>query len=805
MTTLLALLPLAALLSAGELVPAPTDVTGTARGANAVAFDPAAPGRVDAFELALRQRFGAGHAGLGAWAVAGVVPLGDGTLYGGYEWQELMSTTPSGQRSTVGLALAVLPRTYFGVSYHRLRVANLDKGVGSVDAGLLCEAAPWLTLSAGVDALNAPTESGVSLPRALRLGLAVRPWGGAPWLTLGADSRLTRGAAGAAGSTDAWSLADSRAVVDVSAWEGVHALASYSRQPRGQEVWVGLGVDLFGVEVRSSHRLDRATGINQTFLSETFRAAPSEIAVPPPTRTIEVPLDGDLEEPSAGLFHAGKAIPTVVLRLDALARDATVDTVLLSLGRLKVGMGTIDELRAAIGRLRAAHKKVIATLRGADDKTYMVAAAAERIRLDPLTDVNLDGFAVTASYFAATFAKLGIRFDAVGVGRFKSGPDALTHTAARPEDREVQEEILALAYATLTGALQQDRHLSADNVTAVLKQGMFTAQEALTAGLVDELTQPADLQVSPANEPRGDAYALETRPSRQWGAQPIVAVVPVVGTIVMHSGDNPLPGATADARDIVRQLVAADTDRRVVGVVLRINSPGGDVYASEVIWRAVRRVAAHKPVVASMGDVAASGGYYIAAPAGAIFAAPNTITGSIGIFTVKADLEGFLALLAVHTQTYKAGERADWESVTHPLRDEDRLRVRHSLENFYDAFVARVALGRHMPDAQVRQLAEGRVYTGKRAHALGLVDQLGDLSDAVTWVREQAHLDADTLVTVDIPDKAGGWPALVNRMVAAPTPSLGLLTTLTADVERRVEALSGRAMALLPWSYAVSP
>ena len=783
--------------SSSELVVLPTDVTSLGRGAAAVPYDAAAIGEADGFEVQLRQRTGVGQGIYGAWGVYGVIPIDGVTLAGGYEWQAI-GQPASGSRFMLGTALQFFPHMYAGLAWRHWQAHARGPAFDSVDFGLFAELARYLSVSLGWDSLNEPAHGDRRVDRAWRVGVGVRPILGEPWLTLGLDSRFV-------GNTSDYALFDTRALLDVAPTEGVHVLVSYSRALRGeQQMWAGLGLDLLGLELQGVTRFSDATEnpMSQAAFSETFRSHPTESVIPPLEHIIEVPLEGSLEEPTTGLFHPGKAIPTAALRLEELSHQRHVHHVVLNIGQLKVGLATVDGLRQAIAHLRQAGKTVTATLRGGDDKTYMVAAAADRVLLDPLTDLNVDGFALTQLFFADGLAQLGVHVEAIGVGKYKTGPDPLTRNGPRPEDREVENEILGQAQRSLEAVLTQDRKLRPEQVAAIMKQGMFTAQEALAAGLVDELSQSADATLPLKADLHGVGHDLETRPNRSWGIMPTLAVVPVVGTIVMTGSDNPLPGASAEAHAIVRQLAAAQTDPSVIGVVLRVDSPGGDAYASEVIWRAVRRLAAVKPVVTSMGDVAASGGYYIAAPTAAIFAQPNTVTGSIGIFTLKPDFSGIMGRFGVHSEIYKTAEHADWDSVTHPWREVDRGRLMHSLENFYEAFVARVALGRHLHIDRVRELAQGRVYTAQRAQELGLVDSMGDIADAVQWLKAQNGLDADAAVRLAVPDRALAWPQVLARMVQTDAPTLA---NLANDALQRMHSFSTRALAILPWTYEVTP
>jgi protease IV len=578
----------------------------------------------------------------------------------------------------------------------------------------------------------------------------------------------------------------------------VHLVGAYERRRGEDALFFGAALGLSGLEAAggvSSAGGSAADGIVQL----TVRAQPEERMTFAGTREVEIGLAGDLV-PRGELFDAPPTIPTAVLELQAIADDPEVATLRLHIGSLDVGLGQIDEIRAAIKRVRAAGKKVIATISTADDKSYLVAAACETIRMDPAAVLQIDGFALTALYFAEGLGKLGVRFDAIEIGTHKSGPDPLTRNEPRPEDEATRKELLDRAYDTLVAALVEERRMTREEAERIVERGGFSASEAVTARLVDELTSPADPREVPVLSPRGERWGGLERPSRRWGELPAVAIVPVVGTIAVRDSDNPLPGDTAAAEEIVPQLEAVREDPSVVGVVLRVDSPGGELLASDLIWRAVRRVAEVKPLVVSMGDVAASGGYYVAAPAHLIFAEPNTLTGSIGIFFLKADLTGLYQWAGVHPRVYERGKFSDWDGTTHALTPEARERLTEMLRTHYETFLGKVAVGRHLELDAVRPLAEGRVYTGARAIEIGLVDRIGSLADAVAEVKHRAGLEPDAEIALRLPREPVTLLGLVGDAVGLRATSL---VDAAAEAVRRVERWDEAVLALMPIHYDV--
>ena len=786
-------LVVAAPLVGAEAIAQPTDVSGYAMGADAAAFDPAAPFWADGFELHVRSRLvpeqgGDGRVGLYAvWPTRVVAP------YVGFD--RLSIPGAHHERLTLGLAVPLGSRLSLGVAYRGTFSPRREYDGGhAADVGLSAQLASWISLSAGVDSIGEPRLGGVRQSVLWRSGGALRPWLGAPWLTLGGDLRF---------AIAPYEAVSSRLFIDVGV-DGLHGLAAY--EPKDRALWIGLSVALFGAEVRAA-LVPRGDAFGQEgrqkdlAMAATLRVEPRESLVDLYERTVELVLDGALEPGGGGLFQGKPQIPDRALTLASLAEDPHVGTVILSIGELEVGLATVDELRRAIHELRRAGKTVIAELIEGNDKGYMVAAAADRIRMDPVATLRLDGFAVTRHYFADTLQKVGIRVESIEVGKYKSGPDALTRSEARPEDSEVEGQVLAQAFRYLIGALVEDRHLTADRVVELITKGGYTAAEALKDGLVDELTQPTDPNRLPVGRQRGEDPAAIGSPSRQWGPVPVIAVVPVVGTIVMHAKDNPLPGRSAVATEIIEEIDAAAADPDIKAVVMRIDSGGGDIYASEMIWRAVRRAAEAKPFLVSMGDVAASGGYYIAAPAALILAEANSITGSIGIFSIKIDLSGLFNLAGVKTQVYKTGENADWDRLDAPLSSVARERLQQILQAYYDTFVSRVAAGRKLSEARVREIAEGRVYTGEQALALGLVDGVGGLSDAVREAAARAGISEGEDWTVRIPERRLSLSELTKLLTSADAT----LPNAWLEALRRIQALDERPLAIIPFELEVRP
>jgi protease IV len=474
--------------------------------------------------------------------------------------------------------------------------------------------------------------------------------------------------------------------------------------------------------------------------------------LPLPPRPLLVDLVQELDPPRT-LLRPSRSDPfgALLRKLDALAQDDEVGTVVVRIDRLALAPGHADELRAALLALRA-RKPVIAWIHGGGLREYALATAASRIEMLPAAMLYLTGHSSTSLYLKDTLARLGIAFEAVAIGKYKNAPDPLVRGDISDAEREVKEAVLGDLYGREVAAVAEARRLPEARVRALVDQGLFSAAEARQAGLVDGLAWPDELEKrlrASGGLARGWSEP-EPRLAQRWGPRPAVAVIRVSGTIVPgRSRGGVLPGGLSGADTVVSLIRKASQDGDVKAIVLRVDSPGGDAVASDLIWRALTEARRRgKPVVVSMGDVAASGGYWISTAGDAIVAEPSTLTGSIGVFALKPDLSGLLAKLDARQVTVKRGARADLESPFRPWTEEEREAIRRELGAVYSTFLGRVSHARKLTPEEVDRAAQGRVWTGAQALERKLVDRLGSLQDAVTLARDRARIAPGEAVEV---------------------------------------------------------
>jgi protease-4 len=440
----------------------------------------------------------------------------------------------------------------------------------------------------------------------------------------------------------------------------------------------------------------------------------------------------------------------VLRALELAGRDAQLKGVLVRLGADGLGWGQAVELAHAFGRVRAAGKHLVVYSEHAGNAAVWLGGLAERFWLTPEGRLDLVGIRADGLFLKRVLERFGVRPDVLAAGDYKSAGEMFTRDSMSEPAREALAEIVDELYAQLVRGLAEGRAGDEARAREWIDGGPYLASQAREAGIVDDLVYVDELPRKLA-ELEGRAleddeepvvrFVTETlflqlagprfqfRPLQGRGEE--VAVVPVTGMI--------RPGAGA-SRGVVGLLRRLADDERVGAVVLRVNSSGGDVLASDLIAHAVEKLDAAKPVVASMGDIAASGGYYIAMMAREILAEPTTITGSIGVVLAGVDFEALLDRLGVDPDGLHRGRRARIYDVTRPRDEEERAVLREQVERIYAQFVEKVARARGLDETSAEAAARGRIWSGAAARERGLVDRLGGLDEAIARARALAEL-----------------------------------------------------------------
>jgi protease-4 len=474
--------------------------------------------------------------------------------------------------------------------------------------------------------------------------------------------------------------------------------------------------------------------------------------------------DGIAEEPPADPVSAVLTMRRARLAdlLEGLRRarsDQRVRALVIKVGGRPIGLATVQEIRRAVEEFRDAGKLTVAWAEtfgefSAGNVPYYLATAFDTIYLQPSGDLGLTGIAMERYFLRGTLEHLGVDFQVAKRHEYKSAAEQLTERSFSGPAREATERMAASVTDQLTEAIADRRRLDPVKVRELIDRGPFLAQQAHEAGLVDELGYRDEVYARVKKHAGPDAILLhlgryqrsralaERARSLPSPKQRHVALVYATGPIRRgRSGRGPLSGGAMGSDTISAALRAAAADEGARAILLRVNSPGGSYVASDTIWREVVRARnAGKPVVVSMGDVAASGGYFIAMAADAIVAQAGTITGSIGVLSGKPVLGELLGRAGVTTDSVTEGAHSDMFNTTRPFSEDEWALVNNWLDHIYADFTGKVAEGRRMSRDRVHELARGRVWTGADALANGLVDELGGMDRSAAIARRRAGL-----------------------------------------------------------------
>ena len=473
---------------------------------------------------------------------------------------------------------------------------------------------------------------------------------------------------------------------------------------------------------------------------------------------LRVPVSGALDErPADASFPLGEGSQPLsheelLAILDRAKSDNRVDSVLLDIDGLAASTAKVQELERSIALLRKSGKKVTALLDTPEDKDYRLAVACDSIVARKGSWMTLDGLKAELFFLADPLKKLGVTFQAAQWKKYKSAVESFTRTTPSPESLEETNALLDDAWADYLDAVSRQRRIGKDAFRQVIDSlAVLTPEKALGLRLIDRVATDRELEKEyaqrldmPADElfVGGKAYLGATGGMKPQGIGDRIAVINITGMIVSDGAAAMGDGERTDVSTVKQSLETALDDSKVKAIVLRIDSPGGDALAASTMLELLDEAKAKKPIVASMSGVAASGGYMVALAGDKIFAEPMTVTGSIGVFSLKPDVSGLLEKTGIRREVLTRGRFADAET---PFKAFDDASFRKFMEMtgvVYDDFIAKVAKGRKMTPAAVDAVAGGRVWSGKRALEVGLVDRIGGLNDAVQEAQKLAKMDA---------------------------------------------------------------
>lgn len=540
-------------------------------------------------------------------------------------------------------------------------------------------------------------------------------------------------------------------------------------------------------------------------------------------------LGGDLQDaaPSDVLTFLRNRTPTVPAVVETLRKaktDARVSALLIQpSGFTSPYWGKVQEIRDAVLDFKSSGKPVYAYLGYADDRSYYLATAADHIALMPSASLDLTGVATYALFLRGTFDKFGIVPDMHHIGDYKTAINAYTEKTYTAAHREMDESLNRDLFEQIVRGVAESRKMTLDEVRALVDDGPFLADAALRAGLIDEVAYQD--QVVGTLRAQGDStlailkgedYARVSAGSLGLNRGPRIAVIYAAGAIVDGAGGvDPLNGASVGSETLIEAIRSARADRAVRAIVLRIDSPGGSATASDAIWRELmltRQERPDRPLIVSMSDLAASGGYYIAMPADAIVAQPSTLTGSIGIFGGKLVMAGLYEKLGAHIESTSIGRNAEMGSPARPFNASELQKIEEQLRAFYTDFVRKAAESRHTTPEAIDRLAQGRVWTGRQAKDNGLVDELGGLDRAVALAKERAKIPAESQVELVAYPRAKNLYEMVRESVRGNSEAAvsdWLASHLSVEERTALRAVRGDSamyrrgelLALMPFTY----
>ena len=625
----------------------------------------------------------------------------------------------------------------------------------SADVGAMTRPAQWLSAGAVARDLGADR---ASEHRSYEVGLGLRPVG--ETLTLAGKARWTHGSPFK--ERTYWQVGG---ILNVG--PGILVEGAYDKDRRvlaGAQIILGRASGGGAATWRRDG--DGTLGWATVRLQSDIRATRIHMR----GNVAEVRLSGTIRDQGSFSLLGGATYPLAGLvgQIRRAGDAPDVAVLYLRFEGMDIGQGMADELRASLVEFKErSGRPIVAYMTGADVREYYVASVADSIYLAPMADLSVVGYAAYPMFLRRALDKLHVVPEFDRIGKYKSATEELTDSTLSAPYREQLTSLLDDWYGRLVDAIAKGRDIAPDSVRTLIDGAPYMAADAKARGLVDGIgheDRAFDAAKAMAKRASGHAgrrvhMAGRRSYNERWGTLPRVAVVFASGDIVAGTGGTDIISGTQlmGAETMARALRAVREDRTIKAVVLRIDSPGGDALASDLIWREVARLReSKKPVVVSVGDLAASGGYFIACDGDSIISNPGAIVGSIGIFTGKLYVAGLYDRLGVGVDVITRGDNAAIYSWQTSLTPQQRELVRRGLQYGYDVFVSRVAEGRKMTAAEVDSVGRGRIYTGEQGIDRGLIDRIGGLEDAIRAAMHMARI-ADRAEIVAYPRRAPFW------------------------------------------------
>jgi protease IV len=646
-------------------------------------------------------------------------------------------------------------------------------GLTSLDVGVQSKPLRWLAVGAQVRNLNTPGNATTALGREWILGVGLRPLN--ERVSLGVDWVIP----------ESTPLATSRLQYTVSATlvRGLRVMAGVSHgftaaQPLFFQAGLGVDLEHFGYAQGISFS---ESNVNWQFAARLSLDAYGSIV---PSKKIAVVSLSGLAGSTGNTVGSLLGVATenrflsFLKLLEGAANDPELAAVVVKVEGSGVGLARADELRAAIVRLREAGKKVYAYVLSGDDMEYLAISACDGIYAAPEAMLQIDGLRSSVMYFGGAAKMLGVTVEVARVGKYKNFPDQFTRFDMSAEQKETINAYLDTSTKIVAQRVEAGRKLAPAAWKAVIDEGLKPTRREKQLGTIDGVVTPQQFD-DVLREKLPDArlqvgYSPFPDREQRWGAPKRIAIIPVLGQITGGKNGMSLLGESSGAETFIAAITQATNDPDVAAIVVRVDSGGGDGLASDLMYRAVLEAKKHKPVIASMGDLAASGGYYVAMGADEIWASPTTLTGSIGVFFTKPAIHDLAEKLGVTEVTISRGKLSGLTDSFNPWSDDERAAAQRWVDDFYDTFITEAAASRKVSKEAIDAVARGRVWSGEDAQRHHLVDQLGGLMDAVASAKKHAQVETDD-VRLEVVKSGSG---VLGSLLGATAPSALLQATL---------------------------
>jgi protease-4 len=566
-------------------------------------------------------------------------------------------------------------------------------------------------------------------------------------------------------------------------------------------------------------------------LGVALTALPLRAAEDTTVRVAHIKLSGSLGEspPTADpLFGGGENFKSKLDRIKKAAKDDKINALYLHLDGLHVGWAKIDELSRAIADFRKSGKKAFAYLEAGDTKDYLLALSCDEVCLPESGWLMLTGIRAEVAFYKDLFEKIGVKADMLQMGDFKSAAEPFMRSSmsepARKQFTTVIDDYYEKSIVERIVRLRGDKKFTAEQVKKLIDEGPYTARGALEAGLIDRVAYAEKFREQLKKPLKADKitivkdYGKDKKKGNDLSSAfdlfkllldmpkkkstslkgPGIAVIHAVGVITTGKSEEGLFGAeTVGSTTMIEAIRQAEKDDMVKAIVLRVDSPGGSALASDLIWHELKR--SKKPIVASMSDVAASGGYYISMAAKKIYADPGTLTGSIGVVGGKLALGGLFDKVGIKTEIISRGANAGIFSAEKPFSDSERKAITALMKDVYDQFLDKALEGRQKAGKKLTRddlvkLAGGRIWTGRQAKDNGLIDELGGLGDAIAAARALTDLPADKEPELLLLPKSKGFlDSLLEDKLGSRAPALRMRSLLreVPELHRKLRSLDG--------------